>query len=709
MPQLPQLFRWASEKPRFAIQTGSTWHVVSNPEEVFKQYGDVNIASLPVAQTGGVSASDMALQDILKISAQRTGEQDIASKYEALQAKFGSQIPTSEYEKVFPPSRPAPISAPVTPTTQQYGQILTLPNGQRISPLDPNYSTYAKQLGVSTTPAGQFGTTPTGERIDESDPRVQALMAQGLNPDVAIGNVIMSLGKGGAIPQVEGKALPQVEPEGIISSTNDPYQMAVNDALKANQQAIASLTSPTPQLPGAPGITVPAVPELPDVSKIGEIKPLEISPETSPEIQAVELRRKQLESERVAATLDIENRFEQQRRETEEVQRGNLEFFKAQAAGLGILPQNSTQYTQYLTDSINRNQRALLDIVNAETRVINEANRAYSQGDFDLLDRKLATMSKMRSDATELARYNTDLEFKKSSLALDMAKFQTDVGFSAAALSLQEMEYGLARTRELREAGISQFEIGLRVKQELRESKMADIKYTQDLADNLALSLIDSGIDEIKEASEDYGVDVNVLLSSITKQRQAVSKEEREFGLGEQKLALDYKLSQQKFDEDKRQFGITTALKQRELDIAAVKASGTKDGARSLKDNALTSAQDLLTKFNQGKGTSVVGKFGKAASLVSFVLGGTEAENFKVQFKNLKSLLSLDNVSYLKGQGQVSDAERKLLSEASAKLELSQSESEFKDALEDIVVGLGGVAGKESVFTGLKGIYNLPY
>jgi hypothetical protein len=112
--------------------------------------------------------------------------------------------------------------------------------------------------------------------------------------------------------------------------------------------------------------------------------------------------------------------------------------------------------------------------------------------------------------------------------------------------------------------------------------------------------------------------------------------------------------------------------------------------ASETKQNALKSAQDLLTKFDAGEGTSAVG--------FSRVLGwqmipGTAPKDFEVQFNNLKSLLSLDNVKLLKGQGQVSDAERRLLSEASAKLDLAQSESEFRAALVDVNKALSGSTG----------------
>lgn len=103
-----------------------------------------------------------------------------------------------------------------------------------------------------------------------------------------------------------------------------------------------------------------------------------------------------------------------------------------------------------------------------------------------------------------------------------------------------------------------------------------------------------------------------------------------------------------------------------------------------LKTDALTSAQELLRKFQSGNTFAVGG------SSVFGTLPGTASRDFTVQFNNLKSLLSLDNVKLLKGQGQVSDAERKLLAEASAKLELSQSEPEFQSALQGIISALSG-------------------
>jgi len=115
---------------------------------------------------------------------------------------------------------------------------------------------------------------------------------------------------------------------------------------------------------------------------------------------------------------------------------------------------------------------------------------------------------------------------------------------------------------------------------------------------------------------------------------------------------------------------------------------------------AVNSANALLDLVTVGKGMGAVGGGGPILRVLSKVWGGGAINDFTVQFDNLKSLLSLENVKYLKGQGQVSDAERKLLADASAKLNLSQSDETFKQSLTDIVnvlnkIETGGGGGEE--------------
>jgi hypothetical protein len=126
----------------------------------------------------------------------------------------------------------------------------------------------------------------------------------------------------------------------------------------------------------------------------------------------------------------------------------------------------------------------------------------------------------------------------------------------------------------------------------------------------------------------------------------------------------------------------------KEQAIAMGKTPGVAAEAGLLKQNALESAKGLLEKFQSSK--SAVG-FSKIFG--TQLIPGTPGADFKVQFNNLKSLLSLDNVKYLKGQGQVSDAERALLEQASAKLNSNQSEAEFSKSLNEIIQALSGSTG----------------
>lgn len=111
---------------------------------------------------------------------------------------------------------------------------------------------------------------------------------------------------------------------------------------------------------------------------------------------------------------------------------------------------------------------------------------------------------------------------------------------------------------------------------------------------------------------------------------------------------------------------------------------------------ALNTAQGLLDKFDARTGTSAVGKSGIFDSFGYGLIPGTDRANFVTDFNSLKSQLSLEGVKYLKGQGQVSDAERALLAQAITKLSLSQSEDEFKKTLQGIISRLQGSGNSDT-------------
>lgn len=114
-----------------------------------------------------------------------------------------------------------------------------------------------------------------------------------------------------------------------------------------------------------------------------------------------------------------------------------------------------------------------------------------------------------------------------------------------------------------------------------------------------------------------------------------------------------------------------------------------KPTTTELGKSALATAKELMKKFETGTGISAVGK-SRFLGYGAFPPPGTDAANFTNDFNAVKSQLSLEAVKYLKGQGSVSDAERALLAQAATKLNLSQSEGEFKKTLQGIIDKLEG-------------------
>lgn len=125
---------------------------------------------------------------------------------------------------------------------------------------------------------------------------------------------------------------------------------------------------------------------------------------------------------------------------------------------------------------------------------------------------------------------------------------------------------------------------------------------------------------------------------------------------------------------------------------AGLASVGSTPQVNELKQTALSSAQNLL---NELSGAPVGGNRLLGGAILSR-LPGTKSTKFVTDFNNLKSLLSLDNVKLLKGQGAVSDAERQLLADASSRLSLNLSNADFKSALDNVVKGLSGSVNSSS-------------
>lgn len=109
----------------------------------------------------------------------------------------------------------------------------------------------------------------------------------------------------------------------------------------------------------------------------------------------------------------------------------------------------------------------------------------------------------------------------------------------------------------------------------------------------------------------------------------------------------------------------------------------TTGGNSQLAQNALTVVRGMKSMSGL---SGAVGAKGLSSwfGMKGTPIAGTAAADFVTKFDQLKSLLSLDNIKYLKGTGAISDAEQQMLANASTSLSRSQSEGEFRRTLDEI-------------------------
>lgn len=110
------------------------------------------------------------------------------------------------------------------------------------------------------------------------------------------------------------------------------------------------------------------------------------------------------------------------------------------------------------------------------------------------------------------------------------------------------------------------------------------------------------------------------------------------------------------------------------------------------KQPLLDAVNDLL-KSNTG---GITGNFQIGDSIsnipANFIdsLTGRKAQSTKNIYDQLQGMLSLDNISKLKGTGAISDAEFKVLSQAASRLGRNLSDTDFRKTLEGLQTDLGG-------------------
>lgn len=122
-------------------------------------------------------------------------------------------------------------------------------------------------------------------------------------------------------------------------------------------------------------------------------------------------------------------------------------------------------------------------------------------------------------------------------------------------------------------------------------------------------------------------------------------------------------------------------LKAQEQQAKQAETQKQAQQAQALKDRTLQAAQDLAgTKYGGITGVRSIGSF----------LPGTKEQEARAAFDQLKGLLTLENVSYLKGTGALSDREMAILERASTKLNTNLSDKAFEKELNTLITQLGG-------------------
>ncbi len=111
----------------------------------------------------------------------------------------------------------------------------------------------------------------------------------------------------------------------------------------------------------------------------------------------------------------------------------------------------------------------------------------------------------------------------------------------------------------------------------------------------------------------------------------------------------------------------------------------------------LDAAKRLKKMLDNRTGTQAVGgsRFWAGGAIQS-AMPGSESFDFSNLYNTVIANRSLEGVKFLKGQGQVSDAERLLLKQAMSELALAQSEEQFKNSLQQIIDKLEGNATETS-------------
>lgn len=173
--------------------------------------------------------------------------------------------------------------------------------------------------------------------------------------------------------------------------------------------------------------------------------------------------------------------------------------------------------------------------------------------------------------------------------------------------------------------------------------------------------------------------------TAAAKAEQDQKNKDREFIQTDENIKADNKLEQDKFDENKRQFGLEYALEQQKAN-APKPLSAAQEAKELERQEKEIAAQQSASQsiglvnnlLNNNRYKAISG--GLQTGSVPF-LGDRAAVN---EYDQLQGLLKLGIRGLLKGQGAVSDYEGKVLGQAASALSRLTNEDQMKDALQKV-------------------------
>jgi len=215
-----------------------------------------------------------------------------------------------------------------------------------------------------------------------------------------------------------------------------------------------------------------------------------------------------------------------------------------------------------------------------------------------------------------------------------------------------------------------------------RTSSLEASKFALDRADKAVTRETDAAKFTIERGDKQFEQDFDLKKSELAQQNA-----DREFAL-----------SEEKFDEDRRQFGLEHALKSRETALKESEKTGTTVEAQSAILDNLSLVSTLLS-------SGALGAISGIKAPTAF-FSGTNAALAKNQALQLKSILSLESRQKLKGSGAISDFEAKTLADASSALGINnKGRSNLKDV--DFENQLKKVKGAFATAAGLEAVVKL--